>query len=310
MRANWKKKGILVMPDVSIKWMSHYVGPSFIRPTSDSSFDLFLTGRDVEGVSRIGVAKGRIEGEELKILSISPTPLFDIGLPGCFDENGVSYPYIVDLGDRQYMYYVGWVAGGRTRFQNFTGLAIFDEKLSQLEARFNVPMLDRTESEPFGTGSCAVIKENDKYVILYTAFNGWLSSSKLDRNLDPWYDIKIAQSSDGVLWERSGAIAIPNVGNETIVGKPTIYKNRDGAYEVYFSARGESYRIYKATGNSLFNLTRSNIPELDVSEVGWDSEMVEYAQVALLGERKIMIYNGNNFGQTGLGYAIEIDQPL
>jgi hypothetical protein len=32
--------------------------------------------------------------------------------------------------------------------------------------------------------------------------------------------------------------------------------------------------------------------------------MVEYAHVVRIGDLKIMIYNGNSFGKSGLGYAI------
>ena len=42
---------------------------------------------------------------------------------------------------------------------------------------------------------------------------------------------------------------------------------------------------------------------IDVSTSGWDSEMIEYAYVFDLNGDRFMIYNGNDFGRTGLGYA-------
>ena len=45
--------------------------------------------------------------------------------------------------------------------------------------------------------------------------------------------------------------------------------------------------------------------ELNVSESGWDSEMVAYPHVVKEDNRLIMFYNGNKFGNTGIGYAIK-----
>jgi hypothetical protein len=42
---------------------------------------------------------------------------------------------------------------------------------------------------------------------------------------------------------------------------------------------------------------------IHVSANGWDSEMIEYAFVFDLNGDRFMIYNGNDFGKTGLGYA-------
>ena len=41
-----------------------------------------------------------------------------------------------------------------------------------------------------------------------------------------------------------------------------------------------------------------------VSEEGWDSQMICYAYVYEHKGQKYMVYNGNGFGATGLGYAV------
>ena len=45
--------------------------------------------------------------------------------------------------------------------------------------------------------------------------------------------------------------------------------------------------------------------DLTTSVDGWDSEMLEYASVKKYKNKYYMIYNGNGFGKTGFGYAIE-----
>jgi hypothetical protein len=304
-KSKWLKKGLLVEPNKKNAWMSHYVGPSFLRALKNNRFQLLLTGRDQFGVSRIGEALGYFKNGDLIIDKISTNPIFEIGEPGCFDENGVSYPWLASSDGGLFMYYVGWVSGGKTRFQNYTGLAFSQNGMGAFKRVLPVPILDRTPIEPFGSGSCSVIQDGNKFLMLYTSFYGWKISNKDTRDFDPCYDIKLAYSIDGISWERKNEVAIPHLGDETIVGKPSILRNIDGTYCVYFSARGEHYRIYRATGPSLDKLSREPGPELDVSDLGWDSEMVEYSHVVEHGAYRYMIYNGNNFGKTGLGYAVQ-----
>lgn len=49
---------------------------------------------------------------------------------------------------------------------------------------------------------------------------------------------------------------------------------------------------------------RDELAGIDVSEEGWDSQMVTYAHVYEHEGSKYMIYNGNGFGKSGFGYAI------
>jgi hypothetical protein len=46
---------------------------------------------------------------------------------------------------------------------------------------------------------------------------------------------------------------------------------------------------------------------IDVSEQGWDSEMIEYPFVFCHKGRRHMLYNGNGFGRTGFGMATWAD---
>jgi len=42
---------------------------------------------------------------------------------------------------------------------------------------------------------------------------------------------------------------------------------------------------------------------IDVSEEGWDSEMLAYPFFYKHNEKVYMFYNGNGFGKSGFGYA-------
>jgi len=42
---------------------------------------------------------------------------------------------------------------------------------------------------------------------------------------------------------------------------------------------------------------------IDVSQDGWDSQMIEYPHIAKINNKYIMFYCGNEFGKNGFGYA-------
>ena len=77
-----------------------------------------------------------------------------------------------------------------------------------------------------------------------------------------------------------------------------MYKN----VELYFSVRGEAYRIGLAMGDNLNNLVR--VKNLEFKHQNWISETQEYAFPILTNGVKYLFFNGNGYGRTGLGYTI------
>ena len=281
--------------------MSHYAGPSFAI-SEKNAVRIFVTGRDSHNQSRIGMVEGALQPNGLTVTGIAKSPVFDLGDLGCFDESGVSYPWLVKSGDTWYMYYVGWTAGGRTRFQNFTGLAISTDDGSTFHRTSKVPLLDRTEQEPYGSGSCAVWIEDDGWHMIYTAFGPWRATPSGPKAS---YCLKEALSDNGVNWHRTGRVVIDFMSShETIIGKPMLLRDPQN-YKLWYSHRGDAYRIGYAESVDGVNFARMDDEiGIDVSPSGWDSKMVEYAFVFdHLGSR-YMLYNGNDFGRTGLGLAI------
>jgi hypothetical protein len=75
-------------------------------------------------------------------------------------------------------------------------------------------------------------------------------------------------------------------------------------YRMWFSHRGRSYRIgYAESGDGIVWQRRDEEAGIDVSPDGWDSEMIEYPCVVDAGSRRLMLYNGNGYGRTGIGLA-------
>ena len=77
---------------------------------------------------------------------------------------------------------------------------------------------------------------------------------------------------------------------------------------MYFSYKDPKigYRIGYATSIDGVKFERSFNTDhyLDISPTGWDSQMVEYSYVFDFEGTRYMLYNGNNYGSNGIGYAI------
>jgi predicted GH43/DUF377 family glycosyl hydrolase len=70
------------------------------------------------------------------------------------------------------------------------------------------------------------------------------------------------------------------------------------------ATRDRAYRIGYAYSDDLVNWTRDDAQAgIDVSESGWDSQMIEYPHIAQINGKFIMFYCGNHFGKEGFGYA-------
>ena len=123
------------------------------------------------------------------------------------------------------------------------------------------------------------------------------------------YHIKYAESNDGINWKREGKIAIGfRYKEEYAISVPRVHKE-DGIYKMWYSYRGSpralTYRIgYAESGDGIDWIRKDEEVSLDVSESGWDSEMICYPYLFNHNSKRYMLYNGNGYGKTGFGLAV------
>jgi len=82
------------------------------------------------------------------------------------------------------------------------------------------------------------------------------------------------------------------------------------AYRGSFDFRDgeDSYRIGYAESKDAVKWNRMDDRSgIKFSESGWDSKMQTYPNVIEHKGRKLLFYNGNGFGKTGIGYAVDKD---
>ena len=74
---------------------------------------------------------------------------------------------------------------------------------------------------------------------------------------------------------------------------------------MWYSYRGETYRIgYAESPDGIVWQRKDDEVGLDVSISGWDSEMIEYSFIFDHKGDRYMLYNGNDYGKSGMGLAI------
>jgi hypothetical protein len=120
------------------------------------------------------------------------------------------------------------------------------------------------------------------------------------------YHLKYAESRDGILWNREGVIGLDYASaDEYAFGRPCVLRD-SGLYRMWYSVRGDRYRIGYAESVDGIEWTRKDADRgLNVSATGWDSEMVTYPFVWRGRAGLCMLYNGNGYGRTGFGLARE-----
>jgi hypothetical protein len=75
---------------------------------------------------------------------------------------------------------------------------------------------------------------------------------------------------------------------------------------MWYAYRGHRYRIGYAESNDGLTWIRRHDDNrgMEASGTGWDSEMVEYPWVFESSGREYMLYNGDDYGRTGVGLAV------
>lgn len=301
--STWIKRGLLLGPNPKIEWLAGGSGPCCALANLDdpSIIDLYISGRDLQNRSRLGLARFSLESES--IVEMYETPVLTLGTRGSFDENGTSYPSVVRDGNRLLMYYTGWIKGIHVPWYNDLGLASSLDGLT-FERTSRSPVMPRNNLDYIGIGSSCVLRDGDKWHMWYTRFDRWGTGI----NDHPhYYNIKHASSPDGLYWTPDPEICIDfRDENEYAISKPCVLKV-EGRFVMWYSHRGTSYRAGLAVSNDgLHWIRKDERVGIDVSCVWggeWDSEMLCYPHVFDAGKNFYMFYNGNKYGVEGLGFA-------
>lgn len=302
MNSNWIKKGVILLPKKKIWWQKSHIMLPTVEHLEGDNFRIYFSGRDKFNRSIIGYADSIVKDGSIKIKRYEENPILTCGKLGTFDDNGVTPSCIINNNGVKFLYYIGWNSGSTTRMGLIAGLAISKDNGKTFLRNSFAPLLDRTNLEPYSILTAPfVIKEQKIWRMYYVSCEGWLNKDL------PIYNIKYAESINGINWKRNGHVCIDfKSKEETALARPCVIKEGK-LYKMWYSYKDPKigYRIGYAESSDGLKWKRIDDNEgLGVSKEGWDSDMVEYSYVFAHKNIKYMLYNGNNYGGNGAGYAV------
>ena len=311
----WQKKGLIFKVDKNADWMQTHAQLPTADLIGDNKLRIYFCTRNNKNMSFTTYLDVMADNPK-NICYVHDKPILDLGKLGCFDESGIMPSWIINHDDKKYLYYIGWNIGASIRYRVSLGLAISDDGGNTFKKVSQGPVLDRNIIDPFAIGNQAIIIENNIWRMWYMSYVKW---EILNGIPEPFYNIKYAESTDGIHWDRRDVVCIDfKDKQEAGIARPHVYLE-NGIYKMFYSYRtaasnyrkdkNESYKIgYAESKDGLSWVRKDDEAGIGTSDSGWDSEMICYPNIVKVNGKCLMFYNGNGFGRSGFGYA-ELESP-
>lgn len=246
---------------------------------------------------------------------VSKQPILTLGGLGQFDEFGTYPVSVIRNGATVYAYYAGWTRCESVPFNVAIGMATSDNDGDSFTKLGCGPILSYSPDEPFVLSGPKIRRFNNIWYLWYIAGRKW---KVVEGKAEPVYKIRMATSIDGIYWNKVNKDLIASrIEDDEAQASPDVFFAND-KYHMFFCYRYSSnyrgkengYRIGYASSTNLIDWVRDDAKAgIDVSEAGWDDEMISYPHVFELDGRIYMAYLGNQVGRYGFGLA-ELDGKL
>ncbi|QJD78584.1 glycoside hydrolase family protein [Spirosoma rhododendri] len=308
----WTKKGLVYKPDGEMPFSRTHAQVPFGYPMGDK-LRVYFSTRD-ENISS-ATSFVELDPNDLnRVTYVHDKPCLTKGEVGMFDDSGAMPSWFLPVGDEIWLYYTGWNRSETASYRLGIGLAISRDGGLTFERKYTGPLLDRSIYDQVWIAQpCVMREEQPDGSVRWRMW--YLSCTKIeviDGHPEPFYDVKYAESTDGIKWERTGQVCVGYDDFTDAIGRPTVYKDGD-LYKMYFSYRNatnyrtdvqRSYRIgYAESADGISWTRRDELAGIERSAEGWDSLMMDYCHIFPHQQNWIMLYNGNGFGASGFGYA-------
>jgi hypothetical protein len=298
----WQPRGLLLHPLGGRAWArSHVALPT---PTVDrrGGRELYFSPRDEQGRAHVARARIAVQEDTLRVVAVDDDPVLSPGPAGAFDESGVTVSCVVEAEAGTFLYYTGWTLGRTVPFYFYAGLAVRPPGEADFRRVSPAPLLDRSAVDPFLTASPWVISDEQGWRMWYVSSPGW---RVVDGDPQHLYHVRYAESDDGVSWRRDGRVCIDFAHDgEYAMGRACVVRDPD-RYRMWFAARGDAYRLAYAESQDGLTWIRDDASlELSGPAAEWEDGMRAYPAVFDHGHRRFLLYNGNGYGRTGIGYAV------
>jgi hypothetical protein len=296
----WRKLGMVFCPEYNHEWMISHAANTAAEQVDGEIYRIYFSSRDRENRSSICSLDVDLRAPT-RVLRVCDKPVVSPGPIGAFDDSGASMGWLTCTRGRRHLYYLGWNLGVTVPWRNSIGLAVSDSADGDFVKASPAPVMDRSAEDPYSISYPCVLQEAELWRMWYGSNLSWGKSQR-----EMAHVLKYAESQDGIHWRRDGGLALGfKSTDEYAMSKPCVLRE-NGRYRMWYSYRGSAYRIGYAESDDGRRWHRlDERVGIDVSEHGWDSESVEYPFVFEHGTQKYMLYNGNGYGRTGFGIAVQ-----
>lgn len=301
---NWRKLGLIYGPRGDRPWaLTHAANPT-PEGLGGSRYRIHFSTRDAKNRSCIAWVEIDLR-DPTKILREAAEPELAPGELGMHDDCGASIGCILNVGNRRFLYYMGWNLAVTVPWKNALGLAIStDDGPFVRHSRF--PILPLSEEDPYTISYPWVLWDEGRYRMWYGSNIRW-GAQKADMQ----HLLKYAESDDGITWRRDGRIVLGfKSPAEYAICRPCVIREGN-RYRMWFCARGERYRLgYAESADGLTWTRMDEMVGITVSPSGWDDDMIEYPGVFRHEGQYYLLYCGNEFGRAGFGLAVAEPDPV
>lgn len=270
--------------------------------------------KDASGKFLSHIAFADFTRDMKSVLRVCEHPVIPLGKLGTFDEHGIFPMNVVRHGERILGYTTGWSRRVSVSVETSIGLAESTDGGLTFAKVGDGPIVTSSLREPFLVGDAFVRPEGGKLHMWYIFGTRWKRFSA-DAPPDRIYKIGHAISDDGVAWTKEEArqIVPDSLNADESQALPTVIEH-GGRHHMYFCYRESSdfrrnrargYRLGYAWSRDLSRWTRDDASAgIDVTEGGWDADMMCYPHLFECDGRVYLLYNGNEFGRHGFGIAV------
>ena len=311
----WKKLGRVFDPTniVGRSWIKEFAqAPSTLildevvrvyfscRPSCDSA------GQYVSYSSFVDLDRTDL----FKIRQVADQPILELGGLGEFDEFGTYPVSVIQDGKSICAYYAGWTRCESVPFNVAIGLATSKDGGVTFNKMGNGPVLSYSLDEPFVISGPKIRRFNGKWQLFYIAGRKW---KMVQGRAEPVYKIRLAISEDGINWIKINKDLVESkLEEDEAQARPDVFY-ANGKYHMFFCYRYSSnyrgkvfgYRIGYATSKNMIDWIRCDDKVgIQLSDEGWDSEMISYPHVFELDSKIYLAYLGNQVGRYGFGLAV------
>jgi hypothetical protein len=301
-----RKLGWVYKPKGDQHWSISHAQVPFAFDLNNGKIRVYFSTRDELG--RSGVSFIEVSRENpTQVEYVHDALCLKHGGAGMFDETGAMPSWFIQKDQSVFLYYTGWNRSESAAYRLAIGLAESTDSGLTFQRVFTGPVLDRGIQDQVWVGQPCVLIDNGIWRMWY------LSCSKIEMingRPEPFYNVRYAESYDGIKWDRHEKTCIDFNSNTDAIGRPCVWYYGGLYYMLHSNRKANGYREDPKAGYRIcLSVSKNGVdweqnPDFIVpKDTSWETIMNEYTSILPTSvEGKFLVfYNGDGFGAAGFG---------